>query len=83
MVRILRALLPLAAFGAGGWLLRRAFVAWGEWQVLLALGDPSGAELPETDFWLTLPPALVLLLLGGFLGGRWWRRGAEHGQVGR
>ena len=74
MRAILRALAPPAALLGGALLLRRAFVAHGERQALLATGDPSAAELPQIDLWLSLPPALALILSGAFLAGRWWRR---------
>lgn len=74
MTRLVRWLIPAGCFLFGLELLRRAFRAYADWQELLAVGDPSGAELPATDFWLLISGALPLIVLAAFLAGRWSRR---------
>lgn len=71
MMAHMRWLIPTGCIAVGLELLRRAFRAYAEWQELLALGDPSGAELPETEFWLLISGALPLIMLAAFLAGRW------------
>ena len=67
----IRWLIPAASIGLGVWLLRLSYVAYAKWWEYMTLGDPSGAELYEVEFW---PEAAVLgvllLILGGFLAGR-------------
>ena len=64
-------LVPLALVSLGLFVLRLAFMAYGKWQIYLAEGDLSGAEAYEVEFWPEAVAALVLLLLGAFLAGRW------------
>lgn len=66
-----RWLIPVGSFALGLYLLHRAFHAYARWQELLALGDPSGAELPETEYRLFTAGALFLILLSAFIAGRW------------
>ncbi len=71
MRRGLRWLVPPAFIAVGLYGLRLSYRAYAKWQELIALGDPSGAELPETEFWLEVTISLLLIVLGAFLAGRW------------
>ncbi len=71
MIRLVRWLLPAGCSGFGIYALRLSYLDYAMWQEYLALGDPSGAELYEVNFWLELPAAVSLIFLGAFLAGRW------------
>ena len=71
MKRHLRWLIPAACLALGLALLRLSYRAHAKWQEYLALGDPSGAETYEVEFWPEVSLALTLILLGAFLAGRW------------
>ncbi len=52
-------------------MLRLSYRAYAKWQEYLALGDHSGAEAYEVEFWPEVSLALSLILLAAFLVGRW------------
>lgn len=66
-----RWLVPLAVVALGLFVLRLSLRAYAKWQEYLALGDYSGAEAYEVEFWPEVVIAMFLTLLGGFLAGRW------------
>lgn len=43
--------------------MRRAFLAYAEWRALIALGDPSAAEVHQIELWNYVLLALSLLVL--------------------
>lgn len=69
----IRWLPSVASIVLGLFVLRLSYTAHGKWRELLALGDPSVAEVYEIEFW---PKAVVgvalvaLIVLGGFVAGR-------------
>jgi len=70
--------LAVGCVGLGLVLLRLSYAAYAKWQEYLALGDPSGAEAYEVEFWPEAALGVALILLGGVLAGRAWgarRRG--------
>jgi hypothetical protein len=73
----IRWLLSVASIALGLFVLRLSFTAHGKWRDLLALGDPSGAEVYEIEFWPEAVVGVALIALGGFVAGRasWARRG--------
>jgi hypothetical protein len=71
MIKQLRWLFPGGCFSLGLYLLRYSYHAYSDWQVYLELGDYSGAELPEIEFKWSATIALALILLSGFVAGRW------------
>lgn len=71
MNKHLRWLFPAGCLALGLQVLRLSYRAYAKWQEYLALGDPSGAEAYEVEFWPELSLALALILLGAFLAGRW------------
>ena len=80
MTRSLRWLVPPACLALGLYGLRLSYRAYAFWQELIALGDHSGAELPETEFWLEVSISLPLIVLGAFLAGRWSVVGRHGGK---
>ncbi len=76
----LRWLVPPVCLALGLYALRLSYRAHAEWQEYIALGDPSGAELPETEFWLAVSISLLLMMLGAFLAGRWSVAGRHGGK---
>ena len=70
----LRWLLPLGLVALGLFVLRLSLSAYAMWQEYLAIGDYSGAEAYEVEFWPEVVVAVSLLLLGAFIAGRWSRR---------
>ena len=76
----LRWLVPPACLALGLYGLRLSYRAHAKWQEYIALGDPSGAELPETEFWLDVSISLLLMMLGAFLAGRWSVAGRHGGK---
>jgi len=75
----LRWLVPVGCLGLGLYGLRLSYRAYAFWQELIALGDHSGAEIPETEFWLEVSISLPLIVLGAFLAGRWSVSGRRGG----
>ncbi len=71
MMKRLRWLIPAGCLAVGLALLRLSYVAHIKWQEYMALGDPSGAEAYEVEFWPELSLSLLLILLSAFLAGRW------------
>ena len=66
-----RWLLPTSCFAFGLYLLRVSFRAYREWQELVLLGDLSAAEIPEVEFWASISTAILLIVVGAILVGRW------------
>lgn len=56
---------------AGLFLLDRSYIAYGKWYHELKIGDVSGAEIYEVEFWFLAPPGVLLILVGAYLAGRW------------
>ena len=54
----------------GLYLLRLSYDAYATWQEYLAIGDTSGAEAYEVEFWPEAVLGVALILLSGFLAGR-------------
>jgi hypothetical protein len=66
----MRWLLSLGSITLGLFALRLSYVAYAKWSELIALGDPSGAEIFEVEFWPEAVVAVALIALGGFVAGR-------------
>jgi len=65
----------LLCAGLGIALLHLALRAHAKWQVYLAEGDISAAEIYEVEFWPEFYGGLTLVALGAFLAGsRLFRR---------
>ncbi len=73
MTPYIRMLIPAGLMVAAFYLLDLSYEASAKWHAHMAFNDPSGAELYELNFRLTAAPAVALILLSGFLAGRWWR----------
>ena len=71
MTMRLRWLIPAACLAIGLHMLRLSYIAYAKWQEYLALGDPSGAEIYEVEFWPEVSLSLALIYLSAFLVGRW------------
>ena len=71
MNKYLRWLIPAGCLALGLYVLRLSYRAYAKWQEYLALGDFSGAEAYEVEFWPEVSLSLALILLGAFLAGRW------------
>ena len=71
MMKHIRWLLPAICFAFGLYVLRFSFRAYREWQELVLLGDLSAAEIPEVEFWASISTAILLIVLGAILMGRW------------
>lgn len=69
----LRWLVPLACLALGLYGLSLSYRAYTKWQELITLGDPSGAEIYEVEFWPEVTISLLLIVLAAFLAGRWSR----------
>ena len=54
----------------GLYLLSLSYQAYARWWEYVRLGDLSGAEAYEVEFWPETVLAVLFLLLGGFLAGR-------------
>ena len=65
----MRWLISLASLALGLVALRLSYVAYGKWQEYIALGDPSGAELYEVEFWPEAVAGALLIALGGVFAG--------------
>jgi hypothetical protein len=74
MKRHARWLVPAGCLALGLYLLRLSYRAYAKWQEYVTLGDFSGAEAYEVEFWPEVSVALFLILLAAFLAGRWSRR---------
>ena len=70
-IALLRWLVPAGLVALGLHLLRLSYRAYAKWQEYVLLGDLSGAEAYEVEFWPEVVAAVALLLLGAFLAGRW------------
>ncbi len=66
----IRCLIVAACIGAGLWLLSLSYVAYAKWVEYVTLGDYSGAEAYEVEFWIDIVGGLLLVVFGGFLLGR-------------
>ena len=62
--------ISLASTALGLYVLRLSYVACGKWQEYLALGDPSGAEAYEVEFWPEAVVAVLPIAPGGFFAAR-------------
>ena len=71
MSRALRWLVPPVCLAVGLYALFLSYRAYAKWQEYIALGDPSGAEIYEVEFWPEITVSLFLIVLGAFLAGRW------------
>lgn len=67
----LRWLVPAAGLALGLYMLRLSYKAYAKWQEYIALGDSSGAEVYEVEFWPEISISLTLILISAFLAGRW------------
>jgi len=79
MIRGLRWLVPPACMALSLYPLRLSYRTYVKWQEYIALGDTSGAEIPETEFWLEVSIGLLLIVLAAFLAGRWSVIGRHDG----
>lgn len=66
-----RWLIPVGCLALGLYVLRLSYRTYAKWQEYLALGDPSGAEAYEVEFWPEVSISLSLIFLSAFLAGRW------------
>ena len=66
----MRWLLPVGCIALGLFVLRLSYIAYAKWQEYVALGDPSGAEAYEVEFWPEAVVGIPLIILGGFFAGR-------------
>lgn len=66
-----RWLIPAASLALGLYVLRLSYTAYAKWQEYIALGDFSGAEAYEVEFWPEVSVSVFLILLSAFLAGRW------------
>jgi hypothetical protein len=71
MIRLVRWPFAVACFALGLYLLRLSYDAYTKWKELLDLGDPSGAEIYEVEFWPEVSVGLFLIVTCAFLVGRW------------
>jgi hypothetical protein len=55
-------------------MLRLSYRAYAKWYEYVTLGDLSGAEAYEVEFWPELVIAIFLIMLAAFVAGRWSRR---------
>ncbi len=69
-MKAIRWLIPATSIGLGVWLLSRSHVAYAKWWECMTLGDPSGGELYEVEFWPEAVLGVLLVVFGGFLAGR-------------
>jgi len=80
MKRGLRWLVPPACLAIGLYGLRLSYRAYAKWQEYITLGDPSGAEIYEVEFWPEVTVSLLLIVLAAFLAGRWSVAGRQGGK---
>jgi hypothetical protein len=80
MSRTLRWLVPPVLLALGLYGLRLSYRAYAKWQELITLGDPSGAEIYEVEFWPEVTVALLLIVLAAFLAGRWSAGRRQRGE---
>lgn len=71
MNRYVRWLFPAGFLALGLYALRLSYAAHAKWAEYIALGDHSGAEVYEVEFWPEATAAVFLILLSAFLAGRW------------
>lgn len=74
MNRYLRWLFPAGCLALGLYMLRLSYRAYAKWYEYVTLGDLSGAEAYEVEFWPELVIAIFLIMLAAFVAGRWSRR---------
>lgn len=77
-MRLFLWLIPIAAVAFGVYLLRLSHIAYANYVDYMQLGDPSGAELYDTQMWATSVSGVVLLLFGAFTAGWWSARGVRR-----
>ena len=70
MMRV-RWLIPAGCLTLGLYVLRLSYRTYAKWNEYVVLGDLSGAEIYEVEFWPKMSIALALILLSAFLAGRW------------
>ena len=63
-------LIPAACLALGLYLLSLSYRAYAKWHEYIALGDHSGAEAYEVEFWPEVSAGLALIVLAAFLVGR-------------
>ena len=78
MKGLARWLFPSTCLALGLFLLRLSFDAYAKWQEYLNLGDHSGAEAYEVEFWPELVLAIFFILLSAFVAGRWTVRPGDR-----
>ena len=54
----------------GGFLIHLSYRAYAKWYEYVSLGDHSGAEAYEVEFWPEMVLGIALLAFGCFLAGR-------------
>lgn len=69
-MKVLKRVLVAVCLSAGLFLLSRSYIAYGKWYHEFKIGDLSGAEIYEVEFWFLTPPALLLIFVGVFFAGR-------------
>jgi hypothetical protein len=74
MKKLLCRLIPAVLVAFGIYLLSLSYGTYATWQEYLALGDLSGAEAYEIEFWPQAIAGPALIGLGAFLLGRSMRR---------
>ncbi len=66
----MRWIFALGVFALGLFALRLSYIAHAMWHEYMTLGDPSGAEAYEVEFWPEAVVGVALIALGGFVAGR-------------
>lgn len=80
MIGYVRWLVPAGCLALGLYILRLSYVAYGKWSEYIALGDHSGAEAYEVEFWPEVMVGLLLIVAAAFLTGRWSAAGRRANQ---
>lgn len=76
-MRYLKWSLTAGSFAAGFYVLHSSYIAYGKWYHMLEIGDLSGAESYDVEFWLKAPLAMLLIVVSSFLVGRWSGKGSN------
>jgi hypothetical protein len=71
----MRWLLSVGCLAVGLFLLRLSYAAHAKWQEYMTLGDPSGAELYDVEFWPEAVVGVLLIALAGLAAGLALRAG--------
>ncbi len=64
-------LIPSVCTALGLYFLSLSYRAYAKWHEYVTLGDHSGAEVYEVEFWPEVSVGLALIILSAFLAGRW------------